>query len=281
MSKPRLRDPDDFGSQDIITALQPNRACAMIRGMGGTIFVLWSGALSEPELDTEDSESPAIVMGPSTMLDVHPPHHAAHGWRDFLIHIATITVGLLIAVGLEQTVEHVHHLHQVTEVKESLREEGVDMQAAATDNIREIDKTLANVNAAIDRVRASKPTETPAEVILVIPGNSAWSAARDSGLLSLAPRVLVDNYWKVYFLQEATVLQIRATYADLDTLQAFISIHPNAAELSPAERETMLIAYAHYREKLKVLKLDLSLLSKVAGLSVRDQKIDAAAIYKT
>ena len=32
------------------------------------------------------------------MLDVHPPHEAAHTWKDFFIHIATICVGLLIAV---------------------------------------------------------------------------------------------------------------------------------------------------------------------------------------
>ena len=45
------------------------------------------------------------------MIDVHAAprrHHLA----DFLIHIATITVGLFIAIGLEQTVEHFHHLHQ-------------------------------------------------------------------------------------------------------------------------------------------------------------------------
>ena len=32
------------------------------------------------------------------MLDVHPPHHAANTWRDFFIHIATIVIGLLIAI---------------------------------------------------------------------------------------------------------------------------------------------------------------------------------------
>jgi hypothetical protein len=26
------------------------------------------------------------------MLDVHPPHEAAHTWKDFLIHIATIVI---------------------------------------------------------------------------------------------------------------------------------------------------------------------------------------------
>ena len=46
------------------------------------------------------------------MLDVHPPHEAAHSWKDFFIHIATIVIGLLIAIGLEQTVEWVHHRHE-------------------------------------------------------------------------------------------------------------------------------------------------------------------------
>lgn len=31
------------------------------------------------------------------MLDVHPPHELVHGIRDFLLHLLTITVGLLIA----------------------------------------------------------------------------------------------------------------------------------------------------------------------------------------
>lgn len=51
------------------------------------------------------------------MLDVHPPHEAAHSWKDFLIHISTIVIGLLIAVGLEQTVEWIHHRHQVAETR--------------------------------------------------------------------------------------------------------------------------------------------------------------------
>jgi hypothetical protein len=41
------------------------------------------------------------------MLDVHPPHEAAHTWKDFFIHVGTICVGLLIAIG---RVPHISHL---------------------------------------------------------------------------------------------------------------------------------------------------------------------------
>jgi hypothetical protein len=34
------------------------------------------------------------------MLDVHPPQEASHSWKGFFIHIATIVIGLCIAVGL-------------------------------------------------------------------------------------------------------------------------------------------------------------------------------------
>jgi hypothetical protein len=43
--------------------------------------------------------------GDEPMLDVHPPHEPAHSWRDILIHLATITIGLFIALSLEGRVE--------------------------------------------------------------------------------------------------------------------------------------------------------------------------------
>lgn len=57
------------------------------------------------------------------MLDIHDAHHAASTWKEFFIHIATIVLGLLIAVGLEQGVEYIHPRLQVAETLELLRDE--------------------------------------------------------------------------------------------------------------------------------------------------------------
>jgi hypothetical protein len=57
------------------------------------------------------------------MLDVHPPHEPVHGWRDFLTHLLTITIGLLIALGLEATAEWMHHRREVAETREALHHE--------------------------------------------------------------------------------------------------------------------------------------------------------------
>jgi hypothetical protein len=48
------------------------------------------GATETAEVHTNEKEETPV-------LDVHMPH-ATHTWKDFLIHIATISVGLLIAV---------------------------------------------------------------------------------------------------------------------------------------------------------------------------------------
>jgi hypothetical protein len=57
------------------------------------------------------------------MIDIHVPQ-ATHTWKDFWIHLGTITAGLLIAISLEQSVEKLHQLHQRHELEASLRAEG-------------------------------------------------------------------------------------------------------------------------------------------------------------
>lgn len=35
------------------------------------------------------------------MLDVHVPEHGIHGFRDFFLHLFTITIGLLMLLALK------------------------------------------------------------------------------------------------------------------------------------------------------------------------------------
>lgn len=71
------------------------------------------------------------------MLDVHAPHQAVRTWKDFFVHIAAIAVGLLIAIGLEQTVEYVHHRHQVAETRLALRVEREQNHLRLADQVAE------------------------------------------------------------------------------------------------------------------------------------------------
>ena len=51
------------------------------------------------------------------MLDVHPPHKAIEGVGEFFLHLFTITVGLLIAVGIEAAVERHQHRELAAEAR--------------------------------------------------------------------------------------------------------------------------------------------------------------------
>src|ERR1700722_1965710 len=68
------------------------------------------------------AEIHANAKGEAPVLDVHMPH-ATHTWKDFWIHLGTITAGLLIAISLEQSVEKLHQLRQQHELEASLHME--------------------------------------------------------------------------------------------------------------------------------------------------------------
>jgi hypothetical protein len=63
------------------------------------------------------------------MLEVHAPHESIHVEKLFFIHIATIVLGLLIAVGLEQAAEAIHWHEQARIARNVLRQNLLEADA--------------------------------------------------------------------------------------------------------------------------------------------------------
>jgi hypothetical protein len=127
------------------------------------------------------------------MLDVHAPHESIHTGKDFLIHIATICVGLLIAVALEQTVEAVHHRHQREQLLVSL-----DHDTRAT--LRDTDFIIDEYHRRIqwNRTRIGQVQAAPDEgALITIPADPAWEAARASGMIPLFSQGEIAAYSEV------------------------------------------------------------------------------------
>jgi hypothetical protein len=78
-----------------------------------------------------DAKTPSRPEASAPMLEVHAPHQSIHTWKDFLIQLATIVFGLIIAVGLEQSVEAVHRGHEVAALREDLHAESLQIVADA------------------------------------------------------------------------------------------------------------------------------------------------------
>jgi hypothetical protein len=139
------------------------------------------------------------------MLDVHAPHKTEHTWTDFLIHIATITVGLFIAIGLEQTVEHFHHLHQRHQLEDNLRDElRLDLRRDANDfrvfaQIRAYTVALKSAVTA-RRTRQSSPPAPPEpndprrSLIPTAPSIAIWEAAKLDATITLLPSSEIDLF---------------------------------------------------------------------------------------
>jgi hypothetical protein len=125
------------------------------------------------------------------MLDVHPPHAPTHTWRDFLLHIATIVIGLLIAIGLEQSVEALHRHHQRIDLTEQMRVEAEHNLPIIRESIarigvqsKYIDSLLQALDSAKstgDSVAATGVLPYGGSIIYVSPSRSTWISAQSAG----------------------------------------------------------------------------------------------------
>jgi hypothetical protein len=135
------------------------------------------------------------------MIDVHPPHKATHTWTDFFIHIATIVVGLLIAIGLEQTVEWLHHRHQLAEVRAALDQErelnlhvieaNRGLNAKMDADLSE-DARLLQHRAAGDRSSLAGKLNYDWKIYAL--HDAAWQTAKESAVLGLMPDRAREKY---------------------------------------------------------------------------------------
>ncbi len=158
------------------------------------------------------------------MLDVHPAHHAASTWRDFFIHIATICIGLLIAIGLEQTVEAIHHHHQRKQLQENLRNEleaNLQKDAADFQKFAEIRAYIVQLESAVSARLTGKPLPAPTppsasdtrrQQLPFAPSIAIWDAAKLDATITLLP----SNQIRLY---NGIVLQYNLVFIAIDDFQ--------------------------------------------------------------
>jgi hypothetical protein len=155
------------------------------------------------------------------MLDVHAPEHGIHGVRDFAVHLLTITAGLLIALGLEQSVEAVHHRHQRKEAEAKIREEISENRTRLMGGAQALQDEIEGMNLALQSLESvgagnklpeeakKKKTQTFSEISLA---DAAWRTASSTGVLSYMDYDEVEKFSGAYESQEEYLaLSKRAT----------------------------------------------------------------------
>ena len=137
------------------------------------------------------------------MLEVHAPRGSTHSWTDFFIHIATIVLGLFIAIGLEQTVELIHRTHQRHDLQADLHAEAQNNRAIIERDLalRKLEPWFEEASRAVDsaspqqgKIRITLPfapcmpgsVGTSTERYFA-PSEAVWTTAKESSLVSLLP----------------------------------------------------------------------------------------------
>lgn len=144
-------------------------------------------------------------------MDVHAPHHAIEGWKDFVVHLLTISVGLLIAVGIEGCVE-LHREHKlVQEARATMREEIEHNSGQMKDAVVALKKQRDMMQTSIDALRriqenpkdkeAQKATIS-ADFSIVGLRDTAWKTAQTTGAMGFMPYAEAQRYSDVYGSQK-------------------------------------------------------------------------------
>ena len=178
------------------------------------------------------------------MIDVHPPHGRIQGFRDFFLHLLTITIGLLIALALEACAEWVHHRHVRDEADANLRTEIRDNElelakarasfATERENLINVLKFLKarSLNEAYDIHHLSL------NFSLGTLRNASWRTASAIGALSYMEYPHVQRYATAYQLQDEFSRMQEQTFDEFLRLQSYAVFEFDPNKMPPAEAKT-------------------------------------------
>lgn len=152
------------------------------------------------------------------MLDVHAPHQVVHTWKDFLIHIAAIALGLLMAIGLEQVVEYAHHQHQSEMIEAQMRtvlQSNLETDAGTLNRLSVVRTYLTELQVAISNhlqgqaLASARPLDyRRLHIFVILPGLAPFDAAKANGTVAWLPINRIRIYNRVVLARDL-VLTIR------------------------------------------------------------------------
>ena len=198
------------------------------------------------------------------MLDVHPPHEVVHTWKDFFIHIATIAIGLLIAIGLEQTVEYFHHRHQLHAAREQLSEEFEHNREVFRRNLdcirtlqSELDRDMA-VLRAYPSSHASMNGKLDYAHTFFRPRDAAWLSVKQNGALGLMPYDEMEDHNFFYELLADLMDSVIGFTTPLKIAAAIANRSPDG-NLAPQDIEALITATSEAQGKVAVTAMLLGI----------------------
>jgi hypothetical protein len=212
------------------------------------------------------------------VLEVHPPNEPVHGWRDFFIHLATITIGLLIALSLEGAVEFWQHRHLVHEAEASMQIEiGANARElkGALDDVRKeqdfLKKDIAVMKKIIAHPKVPNTEDMRVDFRIRTFADVSWKTAQSTGALSYMPYERAQQYSNIYSMQND--IRDAEHQAVRDTILSIAPfLNSKKGDANPGGEEAVKIV-----DRLEILQGQLIFLeSMIKGLDGEYKKFLAA-----
>jgi hypothetical protein len=144
-------------------------------------------------------------------MEVHAPHYPIMSKKDFLVHLLAITIGLLIAVGIEGCVELYREHSLVKEARRTLHDEIQYNSDKMADALPEIEKEKTSVADSIKfltrimenpKDKAAQHGSIGAGFSMVGLHDTAWRTAQATNALAYMPYAEAQRYSDIYGSQK-------------------------------------------------------------------------------
>ncbi|HEY2362615.1 MAG TPA: hypothetical protein VGK36_15955 [Candidatus Angelobacter sp.] len=164
---------------------------------------------AEPSTIAEELKpTPSTTRGKT--MEIHHPESPIHSTREFLFHMFTVILGILIALGMEGIVEWAHHRALVREARENIATEIRKNKETVDTDIAEIRKREEELNHVIAAMRqlekdpgSFKHGSLGFHVVNHDLYSTAWQTATVSGAVTYMKYDELNRYTDVYLTQQA------------------------------------------------------------------------------
>ena len=182
------------------------------------------------------------------MHEIHPAHSTS-SMKEILIHIGIITIGLLMALGIDQVAEYFHHRHQLSEAREALqreREVNKKVFALLTEEQNRIIPLLQHNLAIFTYLRqhpGAPESQWPAKFEWggLLPGfnTAAWDAAKSNNAINYMPQSELELDSQLYKRVDALSDGLKDLVDDRKRISFSALKHNDLGHLTPAENEEL------------------------------------------
>lgn len=204
------------------------------------------------------------------MIDIHPPQHGSMTTRDFFVHLGIVVLGILIAIGLEQTAEVIHHHHQRQQLEEDLHAEAQRNVGTIQANEENFEVYMVWYRGVLKAAREAKPVGEfvsfviPPRVdprVAQRPMDNVWPAATASGAVAVLPREEIETFGRINTYAEFADQIAGARQAALLTENAVLSrlglslVPGTTLRMTPQDRDELMRAVATHLEGYRQLSI--------------------------